>query len=138
MRSRNLRLNSPTLSFLNWSLCPTSVKEGRPRSRVCTGLDWPLPAARKTRQVSESNARETREDAGQRHRPSGAGIPGTLPTRMGSYGRWIGTHFFQSPEVGSLEPQIGSKLRTAARAETTGYARAFRHAVDSQPRGRLR
>jgi hypothetical protein len=35
-----------------------------------------------------------------------------------------------------LRLHLGSKLRTAATTETTGYARAFRRAVDSQPRGR--
>jgi hypothetical protein len=35
-----------------------------------------------------------------------------------------------------LRLHFGSKPRTAAKAETMGYARAFRRAVDSQPRGR--
>jgi hypothetical protein len=35
-----------------------------------------------------------------------------------------------------LRIRLGSKPRTAATTETTGYARAFRRAVDSQPRGR--
>jgi hypothetical protein len=81
-------------------------------SRVCTCLDWPLPAARKTRQVSESNARDPREDAGQRHRPSGAGIPGTLPTRMGSYGEVDWNPFF---------PIAGGRITGASDRQQTPY-----------------
>jgi len=36
------------------------------------------------------------------------------------------------------EVQVGNRRRTAARAETTGCARASRHVFDWQPRGRLR
>ena len=49
--------------------------------------------------------------------------------------RTVGTSF--EPEA-RLLLHLGSKLRTVARAETTGYALAFRHAADSQPIGRLR
>jgi hypothetical protein len=35
-----------------------------------------------------------------------------------------------------LRIRLGSKPRNAAKAETTSYARAFRRAVESQPRGR--
>jgi hypothetical protein len=37
-----------------------------------------------------------------------------------------------------LRSHVGSKLRTAAKDETTGYARAFRRAFDWQQRCRLR
>ncbi len=39
--------------------------------------------------------------------------------------------------VGLPEAQVGSKPHTAAKVETKGYARAYRRACDSQPRGRL-
>ena len=39
--------------------------------------------------------------------------------------------------IGLLEAQIGSKLRTAAKFETTGCGLAFHHAFDWQSRGRL-
>jgi hypothetical protein len=42
------------------------------------------------------------------------------------------------PVVASLELQAGSKPRTAAKAGTTGCARAFRRAFDWQQRCRLR
>jgi hypothetical protein len=47
-------------------------------------------------------------------------------------GRWP----ISSESEAFLRLQIGSKPRTAATTETKGYARAFRRAFDSQPRGR--
>jgi hypothetical protein len=44
---------------------------------------------------------------------------------------------FRFPVVGLQGTRVGSKCRSAARAETTGYARADRRVFDSQPRGRL-
>lgn len=38
--------------------------------------------------------------------------------------------------IGALEIRLGSKPRTAATTGTTGYARAYRRACDSQPQGR--
>jgi hypothetical protein len=49
-----------------------------------------------------------------------------------STGRWP----ISSESEAFLRLQIGSKPRTAATTETKGYARAFRRAFDSQPRGR--
>jgi hypothetical protein len=45
----------------------------------------------------------------------------------------VGTSFESEARLGL---HLGSKPRNAATAETTDYARAFRRAVDSQPRGR--
>ena len=44
----------------------------------------------------------------------------------------------QFRQVGVPDSQVGSKLHTAAKAETTGCARACHRAFDSQPRGRSR
>jgi hypothetical protein len=38
---------------------------------------------------------------------------------------------------GALETRLGSRPHIVAKAETTGYMRAFRRACDWQPRGRL-
>jgi hypothetical protein len=43
---------------------------------------------------------------------------------------------FSSLVVALLELQAGNRRHTAAKAETKGYARAFRRAFDLQPRGR--
>ena len=40
--------------------------------------------------------------------------------------------------VETLETPPGNRRHTVAKAETTGYARAFRRAVDSKPRGHSR
>jgi catechol 2,3-dioxygenase-like lactoylglutathione lyase family enzyme len=87
-----------------------------------------------------------------RRKPSGAGIPGTLPTRVDSCGRSHGTHAFQSRKTTVSESlrrfsslfwqSDRSSLRSAAnpvllpRPKRMGYARAFRRAFDSQPLGR--
>jgi hypothetical protein len=42
------------------------------------------------------------------------------------------------PLAGLQGTQVGSTRHIDAKAETTGYARAFRRAFDSQPQGRLR
>lgn len=41
-------------------------------------------------------------------------------------------------QAGAREPRIGSRPHNVAKAETTGYARAFRRAFDWQQRCRLR
>jgi hypothetical protein len=60
--------------------------------------------------------------AGVNEHPSG-----TVPNFMG----------LQSRLAKVREVQVGNKCRTAAKAETTGFARAFRRVFDSQPRDHL-
>ena len=47
-------------------------------------------------------------------------------------------HRSRSPilQMGLLGTRLDNKLRNPAKAETTGYARAFRRVFDSQPQGR--
>jgi hypothetical protein len=61
---------------------------------------------------------------------------GASPTRKASMA--IGFRTGKAAPSSESEPRLpirlGSKLRTAAKAETMGSARAFRRAADSQPR----
>ena len=70
--------------------------------------------------------------SGQRN-PAGTGLPSCCPVFSAVWSVSLQFHL-----VGALGTRFGNRRHNAAKAETTGYARAFRRACDSQQRCRLR